>query len=391
MVWCLLNNNISKGQLAGYILANMIGLSVILVGLLFFTDGRHSNQAGEHYFSDEYIVLSKKVAGIGFTPSSFNADELADLQQQPWVKKIGQFTASQFAVNAGVTLGGRALSTYIFFESVPDEFFDEKPRDWQFNPAEKFVPIMLSRDYLALYNFGFAMPQGLPQVSEEVIGAIPVTLRITGRDLNDVYYDAAVVGFSSRLNTIVVPQSFMDWANEHYGPGEVKRAPSRLIIQIDQMKASGMEEYLQVHDYDSTNLKGNVGAVSDFLSIMSGVVTINGVVISLLALFILVLSIFLLIQKNHETMRKLMLLGYTPGEVARYYEQIVWSINTAVTLMALLITLGCRLLWSSQLAELGLGGAPLWPLFFSASIYWLVVSSFNVRIIRRKIRAIWNN
>lgn len=221
--------------------------------------------------------------------------------------------------------------------------------------------------------------------------AIPVTLRITGRNLNDVYYEAAVVGFSSRLNTIVVPQSFMDWANEHYGPSEVKRDPSRLIIQIDQMKDSGMEDFLQAHDYDSTNQKGNVGAVSDFLSIMSGVVTINGVVISLLALFILVLSIFLLIQKNHETMRKLMLLGYTPGEVARYYEQIVWGVNTVITLMALLITLGCRQLWNKQLAELGLGGAPLWPLFVSAFIYWLMVSSFNVQIIRRKIRTIRKN
>ena len=33
------------------------------------------------------------------------------------------------------------------------------------------VPVIISKDYLALYNFGFAGSAGLPQMSEGVMGA----------------------------------------------------------------------------------------------------------------------------------------------------------------------------------------------------------------------------
>lgn len=41
-----------------------------------------------------------------------------------------------------------------------------------------------------------------------------------------------IVGFSNRLNTILVPESFMNWANEAYGAGE-KAEPSRLIVEVN--------------------------------------------------------------------------------------------------------------------------------------------------------------
>ena len=175
-IWSLLKRNISIGQLLGYVLSNVVGLSVVLIGMMFYLDSNHADD-DDSYFSQGFMVLSKKVDGIGFTPVSFSPEEIADLESQPWAKKVGQFTASQFSVKATVDMGGRGMSSYMFCESVPDDFFDVQPRDWDFDPDEGFVPIILSKDYLTLYNFGFAIPQGLPQVSENVIGAVPIKLR----------------------------------------------------------------------------------------------------------------------------------------------------------------------------------------------------------------------
>ena len=243
-IWCLLRKNISKGQLLGYAIANVVGLSVILIGILFFADSQNSTSDNDKFFSDDYIVLSKKVDGIGFKPVSFSDEDIRKLKEQKWVQKIGRFTASQFAVNGAINLGGRGLSTYLFFESVPDDFFDVVPRDWTFNPDEKFVPVILSKDYLTLYNFGFAIPQGLPQVSEQMVGAVPIVLRLTGKDNVTEIFDAAVVGFSSRLNTIAVPQSFMDWANKRYYSGG-EQPPSRLIVKTNRFDAADMRKYPQ--------------------------------------------------------------------------------------------------------------------------------------------------
>lgn len=389
-IWCLLKRNISKGQLIGYAIANVVGLTVILSGILFYNDSQMSSSQNDSYFSDDYLVLSKKVEGIGFKPISFSDNDIEKLKKQTWVKKIGRFTASQFAVNGSINMGGRGLSTYLFFESVPDDFFDVKPKDWYFDSKENFIPIILSKDYLTLYNFGFAIPQGLPQVSEKMVGAVPITLRITGKDNKTDFYQAAVVGFSSRLNTIAVPQSFMDWANRYYCSDEMSQ-PSRLIVKIDHRSASNMRQFFANEDIEIAGDKNEPGNISQFLRVISSVVASNGIVISLLALFILILSIFLLLQKSKDTIKKLMFLGFTPIEISQYYEVIVVSANLCITIVSTIITLCCRLLWIEPLQEIGLGGASLMPMVGIALVYFVLVTVYNIHIIRNRLSAIWKN
>jgi hypothetical protein len=389
-VWILLKKNISKGQFIGYSLANIVGLSIILVGILFYNDSQTSHSNKDIFFSNEYIVLSKKVDGIGLSPISFSPDEINDLEKQSWVKQIGRFTSSQFAVNGSVDLGGKRLSTYLFFESVPDDFFDVKPSKWNFTPEKKFVPVILSKDYLTLYNFGFATPQGLPQISEEFIADIPITLRLTGNDMQTKEFRASIVGFSSRLNTIAVPQKFMDWANKEFAPTETQQqTPSRLIVKIDRLGAAEMKQYLEEREIEISGDKAETGNISSFLSIVSTVVTTNGFVICILAMFILVLSIFLLLLKNKDVLRNLMLLGYHPNQVAKYYETILVIVNTIITIIALCITLFSRTLWNSGLEQIDLGGASILPTMIFAIVYFVGITCIDIYIIRRRMMNIW--
>ena len=48
------------------------------------------------------------------------------------------------------------MSTDMFFESVPDGFVDVNLDKWVFNENEPVIPIIIPRNYLNLYNFGFA-------------------------------------------------------------------------------------------------------------------------------------------------------------------------------------------------------------------------------------------
>lgn len=383
----LLGKNLSKGQLIGYAVANLVGLTVILSGILFYCDSRHHRNTSDRFFSDDYIIVSKQVKGINLQPVAFSDEEIAEIASQPWVKKLGKFTSADFSVNASIEMGGRGMHSYLFFESVPDDFFDQLPLAWNFDPEKNFVPIVLNRDYLALYNFGFALPQGLPQLSEDLIGSVPLKLVISGKNGKSQIFNAGVVGFSSRLNTIAVPQEFMDWANAQFSttPSET----SRLIIKIDRLDGSDWEKYLTDNGLEVAGDKEGDSKVSDFLGLVSGITAATGFVISVLAIFILVLSIFLLLQKSRPMLRNLILLGYSPSQPSKYYEGTVLLLNSLITIVAVGLTFVCRLIWHNPLMALGLGEGNVLFMLGAALLYLIIISVINIIVIRRHVYSIW--
>ena len=63
-------------------------------------------------------------------------------------------------------------------------------------------------------------------------------------------YKGNIVGFSNRLNTILVPQSFMKWANENFAPN-AEAQPARLIIEVSNPADSAIASYFQKKGYDN--------------------------------------------------------------------------------------------------------------------------------------------
>lgn len=229
----------------------------------------------------DYIIVSKQV-GAGLSAllgdkAEFSEAEIEDLGRQPWVRRIGRFTSSDFNVAASVDAGGHSMSTYLFFESIPDDYFDTLPAGWSFDPARPFIPVILPKDYLALYNFGFAGSRGMPQVSEEMVGLIPVRISLSGRGRQQ-WLSGRVVGFSSRLNTIAVPQAFMDWGNAEFGEHGGATAPSRLIVEVDNPGDPVAERYLADHGIEVAGDKLAGGRSAYFFTVVTGVVVAVGAV-----------------------------------------------------------------------------------------------------------------
>ena len=54
---------------------------------------------------------------------------------------------------------------------------------------------------------------------------------------------------SNRLNTILVPQAFMDWANQRFAPGKEAR-PSRLIVEVKNPADTAVSDYFQQQHYE---------------------------------------------------------------------------------------------------------------------------------------------
>lgn len=259
------------------------------------------------------------------------------------------------------------------------------PRGWGYNPGSREpVLVIISKDYLTLYNFGFAASRGLPQISEELIGMLPLRLSLSGNGRQQ-WVDARIAGFSSRLNTIAVPEDFMAWANGTFGEGRGTE-PSRMIIRLDRAGNPDATAYMDAHGYEIAGDKAAGGKAAYFLSVVTTVVVAIGVIISVLAFFILLLSIYLLLQKNRAKIHDLMLLGYTPGQVARYYIMVVAWVNGAVLAVALTAVTVASVLWHERLDALGASGASPVVTYIVGLAIMAAITAGNIVAIRRNVR-----
>lgn len=387
MIWKLLRKNVSVTQLAGFTLANIVGLAIVIIGLQIYVDVSPIITDEDSFVKKDYIVINKRVNNSGIFGSrgkGFTDDEIKDLETQPWVRKIGKFQSADYRLFASVNSGDRSMSTYMFFESVPKEFLDVEDVDWNYTPGDKYVPIIISKDYLSLYNFGFASSSGLPQLSESMLGAIPLTLKISGNG-NNALLSGRIVGFSNRLNTILVPEQFLEWSNEVYGEKSGSEIPARLIIDVSSPGDVKILEYMNAHNYEIAGEKDNSGAAY-FLKIVVGIVIGIGVLILALSLGILLLSISLLLQKNKEKMHSLLMLGYDLGAVARPYHIIVLVVNVAAYIVAVLCMIGFRYSYATQLEAMGGCAETIWQSCGFGLLLTVVVVLLNVGSIRHKVR-----
>ncbi len=392
LLWKLLRTNISPVQLIGFGLANLVGLTIVILAIQFYRDVQPVFADDESFIRKDYLVVTRSVTGAGAMmggSSEFADADIADIEAQPWCRKVGRFASSEFAIYATVGLGdsGRAMHSQFFFEAIPTDFIDVADADWTFDPSRPELPVIVARDYLSLYNFGFAATQGLPRISEGQVGMIPLMFTFSGNGLTETM-PGRIVGFSSRLNTVIVPEEFMRWANERYGSGN-RQQPMRLIVEVNSPGDVKIDQYMADHRYEVAGDKAQSSKASYFLTVVTSIVIVVGVVISLLAFFVLMLSIFLLLQKNTQRLRDLLLLGYSPAQVSRPYVLLVLAVGAAVLVLAVVGLVLARRAYLPMIEAFQLPQASLWPAIGVGTAIMALITAGNIIAIRRKVAALW--
>lgn len=395
LLWKLLREHVSVTQLVGFFVANLLGMLIILFGLQFYADILPLFQGKDAFFKREFLIVSKPVSTLGSLlggKGTFSAREIQGFRDQPFTRQVGTFTSSLYDVSASIGMLGTGMQvgTEMFFESVPDDYIDVNAQVWTYEEGSRTIPIILPRNYLNLYNFGFAQSRNLPKLSEGVLSMIRLEIRLSGGGHVEVY-DGRIVGFSNRLNTILVPEAFMNWANHYYAPGK-KAEPSRLIVEVNNPADEEIVKYIQARGYEVEGNTLDAGKTVWFLQILVGIVLFIGIVITFLSFYILILSIFLLLQKNTKKMQTLLLIGYSPVQVALPYQVLAVGLNLGVTGIACVLLYGLRRMYLNNLQTLfpSLEGSSGHTVLAVAGFLFLFVSIINIGIIHYKLRQIWN-
>lgn len=394
LVWKLLRQHISIGQLTGFFLANIFGMLIVLLSVQFYKDVLPVFTQGDSFMKKDYIIATKKISTLGSITgqsNTFSKDEIKELEAQPFTRSVGAFTPTLFKVSAGLGMeqAGIRISTDMFFESVPDEFVDVSLDKWHFDEGTQTIPIIIPRNYLNLYNFGFAQSRNLPKLSEGVMGLIQMDIVLHGNGRVE-QYKGNIVGFSNRLNTILVPQSFMEWANQAFA-SEREAQPSRLIVEVKNPTDTTITDYFQLKNYETEGDNLDAGKTTYFLRLITGIVSGVGLFISILSFYILMLSVFLLLQKNTAKLENLLLIGYSPSKVALPYHVLTVGLNLLVLILAIGGVAWLRSYYTGVLQTLipQLETGSLLPCILAGSILFIAVSALNILLIRRKILSIW--
>lgn len=399
LLFKLLRRNVSTGQILGFLLVNLLGGLIVLFGIQGYRDYNAFSNSGDQLLSSGYLVITKPV-GMAQTigsalgvHTSFSDKEIEELENLPSVASVGRFISAQFEVKASFAIGRANVSTDIFLEAVPDEFIKNDynavggvQHRWSATLDSDTIPVIIPRNYLNLYNYGYATSNGMPQISDELLGVFPLKLRFLTAD-GWVRYNAVVCGLTNKINTILVPWKFMQDANSSIAP-QVEPKPSRLILITETTELDdSLLEYIADKGYV---LEGDTSHVrlQSFVSGIIVVVTGIGFLFSFLAFFLLVISIMLLIEKNKEKIRNLYSIGYSVKSIARVYQLLAAVVDVAVWLVAAIVA---TIVYPSftemmQLTSPRFLPASLWWLWLWALLFAVAFLAFHSAVVYRNVK-----
>ena len=393
LVWKLLRQHISVPQFIGFFFANLFGVMIILFGFQFYNDVVPVFTSGDSFMKNNYLIVSKTIGtanALSGQSNTFANSEIDELKEQKFVSGVGRFTSAAYKVDATMGVKGvNILNSELFLESVPDKFVDVPLDKWQYDEGSKTVPIILPRSYITMYNFGFAQSRSLPKISEGLVGMVDFTLFVHGNG-KEGQFKGRVIGFSSRLNSILVPQSFMEWSNKEYS-ADSDNQPTRLIVEVDNPTDSKVTIYMENHGYDTADNNMDAEKITYFLKLLVSIVMVVGLVISVLSFYILMLSIYLLVQKNSTKLENLLLIGYSPASVALPYQILTLALNLSVLVIALVALVFARNYYLETIAMLFpeiSEGTMLGSVLLGLALF-AIVSLLNIIAIRHKITSIW--
>lgn len=372
-----------RSRLWAALIALCVGTTLLLLSVMIWWNfrellyGRNQNDS----MGSTFLIIGKRVTDQNMgvkNATEFSIHDIDSVMHAPEVEEVGLITSNHFPVYA--MMGGEmAFATDLALESVPDQFIDKLPTEWKWQPGSRDLPIIVSSQFLDIYNYVFAPSQGLPQLSESSVKSIALNLKV-GRGETTETFSAHVVGFSDRIGSVLAPQSFIDYGNKTYGPKGILYSPSQLILKVKDPSASKFADYLQQHDYttNSQNLKwSKVRAIVEVVTSATGILAILLIGIGTL---VFILFIELTIARAQNSISLLLQIGYSPGFLGKFMSGSFLPKVFATLIAAMLIAIGVQAGASVAVKSQGLvlpliPGWPVWAaLVISASILLLLIN-----------------
>ncbi|MFZ9694922.1 MAG: hypothetical protein ACO3AY_03510 [Chitinophagaceae bacterium] len=313
-----------------------IGVLLLLLSLQLYIDIQSLvKQTSIRKNGLDYISVTKTItnANMGLD-NRFSPADLDTLREQPFIQGAAPLISNRFEVVASA--GDRIpFSTDIFLESLETEFIDTVPPEFDWKPGQTVVPLIFSSDFLEMYNV-FAPSYGLPQLSMETASNVVIGLRCEGLKGGQVFR-AQIVAFSDRINSLLVPKSFLDWANMEF-EGLPSANASRVFIKTKDANNPELLEFLAKKKYRVNKEKTAFGRSKQVLQGVIAGLGIFGVLVIGLALLLFSFYLQLMVARSRDNLQLLLTIGYRPDWLSRQVARRFIPVYIIVVAISLVLT-----------------------------------------------------
>ena len=285
----------------------------------------------------DFISITKTITNetMGQTEKNlFHKNDIDEVRKNRLVEDVSPLLANQFRVqlSAGAII---PFSTDLFIETLDNNFIDTVPENFKWQEGQIDIPLIFSSDFLEIYNV-FAPGQGLPQVSPETASGIPILITCEGNGLRQTFR-ARVVALSDRINSVLVPKTFLDWANKTFGNNNDISA-SRLYIKTKDANSTELLNFLDAKGYKVNKDKTKFGRVKQVLQGIFSALGIFGLLVVVLALMLFSFYLQLVIARSKESLQLLITLGYSPGWLSKNVSRQFIPVYISIVILALMAT-----------------------------------------------------
>jgi len=281
----------------------------------------------------QYLVINRQLNNNNLNSGGLREEELAALKKLPEVSAVGIIQPGYFKASLSSTSDRFPFYTDVSFETVSSDFLDEIPEHWSWQEKDEYVPIIVPSLYLDLYNFQFALAQQLPQLTPEVVKMIFFNIRIQGPN-GEVVLKGKVAGFSDRIQSMLVPQEFMQWCNTRFAQGE-KRNPSRILLKTKDATSPVLNQFLEKNQLQADKEKTRFSKYREIVNWIAGISGLSGLLMLVFAALVLSLFIQLNIVSKQDEIRLLIQLGASPQQMIGFLMKKFFPPNAIIVLIAL--------------------------------------------------------
>jgi hypothetical protein len=366
-----------------------IGVLLLLVSMQMFVNIQQLLKENSPRKSGGYdfISISKNITNENMgKDNTFSVSDLSLIKKQPNISDAAPLISNKFRVRA--TAGNiLPFSTDLFLESIDNNFIDTVPTNFIWKAGDITVPIIFSSDLLEMYNV-FAPAQGLPQLSPETVSSVIIILECSG-PYGIQNFKGNIVALSDRINSLLVPKSFMNWSNQYFSRDTAVHA-ARVYIKTKDANNPQLISYFDQQNFHVNQEKIKFGRVKSILQNIVSALGIFGLLVIVLALMLFSFYLQLMIAKSKENLRLLLTLGYSAKWLANSVAKTWLPVYFAIILIALALTQIFHLLFL-RLAIVNKGDLSQWlhwSVWLTAIVLFIVTLFINLQLVKKELKNI---
>lgn len=283
----------------------------------------------------DFISVTKTITNQNMGKDNrFTEQDIKELQSQPFIKDAAPLISNQFRAKASA---GEMIpfSTDLFLESVKNDFIDTVPSSFSWQPGQAHVPVIFSADFLEMYNI-FAPAQGLPQLSESSVGSVNIMLECYG-PAGMQRYRGHIVALSDRINSVLVPENFLKWANHQFG-NSTNAPAARVYIKTTDANDPALLNFLEQKNYHVNKDRTKFGRVKQVLQAVVSGLGVFAILVILLAMMLFSFYLQLMIARSKDNLQLLLTLGYSPSWLSKTVAKKWIPAYISIIIVAVLFT-----------------------------------------------------